>query len=650
MRSMRRHSCHKMSARRMVILDQITSLCPEPAKGHRCELPPLVGSELLGRGRAPVANHDDDGKVVKLSELASAGIRRPPGREDRPREDFGPKPPAGCSRPLYVLPAERGRVVSKDTIGAVRISCGKCFGCALTRKSMLVGRMAGEAAMSVRTVLVTLTYRDVERQGCYPFGKHPKGNGVPPERASKLLLDDVRAFRKSLVKRYGGVQYVIAGEYGSRTRRAHWHALVFFRKEHKLAPWADFPTVVPAAEKFARMTGGGIGSDAGFTYNGIEILYISPPKDFARSAGIRCVIPEWPHGHVDIRTPDHGGFGYVAKYMLKDSHAAQLDVRANRHSQKTSITSRGLGVSYVIDLGERHAEQGLEPQSGLYIVDGSKFRRGVNKGKYCRFPMTRAMRREFLNAYLRRIACDLALGVRKLYRAGGEFLNEHLDRDAQLDPRVCAAQFVRGFLAGPRSRPWRASWVEAPASAGGFLGALHRSEKPVDECSFSSWRPDPLRCWGSVIKLPQDTAGFRVAFFSRSPGGELVHSMEVDRWQDLKALFQSGEWGDIALIGHWTGSEIFALEGAAAAGHARRGLRDLETRWSPPPEQLGNRGVRSVGLPAVWDSRDPPDDPADAYPLFWRWMVDAVASFELQRFRATLEQRAVQAQLRGEVA
>ena len=44
-----------------------------------------------------------------------------------------------------------------------------------------------------------------------------------------LLTADVQKFVRSLRKAGHKVRYMIAGEYGERKGRAHWHAVLFFK-------------------------------------------------------------------------------------------------------------------------------------------------------------------------------------------------------------------------------------------------------------------------------------------------------------------------------------------------------------------------------------------------------------------------------------
>lgn len=125
-------------------------------------------------------------------------------RTDRLGEDLAG---SGCKNPLYVLPSEGARQVPKTRPGAVRISCGRCSRCAITRLNMQIGRACAQSATSAKTLMVTLTYA-------------PDDEGIDPEAAHSLNVEHARTFRKAIKNRYDTrgekVSYLIAGEYGGK--------------------------------------------------------------------------------------------------------------------------------------------------------------------------------------------------------------------------------------------------------------------------------------------------------------------------------------------------------------------------------------------------------------------------------------------------
>ena len=92
-----------------------------------------------------------------------------------------------------------------------KAACRHCLRCRRNRVDCLVGRCLAEKAVSDGVLGVTLTYK-----------------GDVPGSVT-LLTADVQKFVRSLRKAGHKVRYMIAGEYGERKGRAHWHAVLFFK-------------------------------------------------------------------------------------------------------------------------------------------------------------------------------------------------------------------------------------------------------------------------------------------------------------------------------------------------------------------------------------------------------------------------------------
>lgn len=94
----------------------------------------------------------------------------------------------------------------------LQVPCGKCVGCAADRALYWSLRIHHEASLHERNSFVTLTYQD-----------------PPPEKISK---EHLQLFFKKARHDYS-FRYFAVGEYGSKTRRPHYHAIIFgedFRK------------------------------------------------------------------------------------------------------------------------------------------------------------------------------------------------------------------------------------------------------------------------------------------------------------------------------------------------------------------------------------------------------------------------------------
>lgn len=92
----------------------------------------------------------------------------------------------------------------------VKVPCGKCVACKLERSRQWAMRLLHEASCHASSLFVTLTYDDAH---------------LPP--GETLVKRDLQLFFKRLRKACGPCRYYAVGEYGSRTFRPHYHALLF---------------------------------------------------------------------------------------------------------------------------------------------------------------------------------------------------------------------------------------------------------------------------------------------------------------------------------------------------------------------------------------------------------------------------------------
>lgn len=98
----------------------------------------------------------------------------------------------------------------KGSTFTIERRCGQCETCGLQRAAVWSARIQLEARMHPASVFVTLTYDD---------------DHLPsPPSVSK---SDLQKFFKRLRWRYGKLRYFAVGEYGDRSNRPHYHAIIF---------------------------------------------------------------------------------------------------------------------------------------------------------------------------------------------------------------------------------------------------------------------------------------------------------------------------------------------------------------------------------------------------------------------------------------
>lgn len=374
---------------------------------------------------------------------------------------------AGCQSRFWVLwDAGKRKEVAPFHPGAVEISCGKCLACQIVRRDRHVGRMVAASVTCAGTVFLTLTYA-------------PKGaDGVDPEGAKAILPEHMVAFRKSMRdshgkleprKGRGGVvvhvhrgkfQYCGAGELGELKRRVHWHIILFFDDKESIPEWVHLPQRA-ARDYLNAKRSGGMDADGSFVSCGVKCKAQYSIKK--RTDEFVAWLPEWPHGYVNIQEVGEKGPGYIAKYMMKPNKAAVLRGEGSVHNsvETYKVVSQKLGYGFIRELGNRTAKAGLG-LSAVYSVDNQRVTRGPRAGEFRTYTMTRAMKREYVNAYLQEIARQLATGERSHWVAPvtgekGDPMGARLDADAERDPRDLAERFfakLQRGKRGPSSLPW----------------------------------------------------------------------------------------------------------------------------------------------------------------------------------------------------
>lgn len=107
------------------------------------------------------------------------------------------------------------------------IPCGKCAGCRVDRSKEWANRLILEEQYSDESWFLTLTYDEEHVPRTYYYDREDEEMENPHE-ALTLHYRDFQKFMKRLRKHYGdGIRFYCAGEYGERTHRPHYHAIMF---------------------------------------------------------------------------------------------------------------------------------------------------------------------------------------------------------------------------------------------------------------------------------------------------------------------------------------------------------------------------------------------------------------------------------------
>lgn len=102
------------------------------------------------------------------------------------------------------------------------VPCGKCLACKLNKQQAMAIRCEEEYKHSACALFLTFTYNN---------DSLPMINGHPTLR-KKDMQNYLKRLRKELDLVGIKVRYVIAGEYGDKGNRPHYHALFFFSGYH----------------------------------------------------------------------------------------------------------------------------------------------------------------------------------------------------------------------------------------------------------------------------------------------------------------------------------------------------------------------------------------------------------------------------------
>ena len=204
----------------------------------------------------------------------------------------------------------------------IKLPCGRCLACMINRSKDWTNRIMLESKYHDSSYFLTLTYDD----------EHLVNNNgdplTPPELPSlykKHLQDFWKRLRSDLdYKGFNKIRYFACGEYGSKSMRPHYHAIVFGLE-------------IPDLKILKR-------SDHGDIYYTSEYL-----------ASL------WRHGYVLIGMLTPETAGYVARYCTKKLGSGDSDAYSRYNLNKEFITcSRrpGIAKQYYDEYGEDLIDSG----------------------------------------------------------------------------------------------------------------------------------------------------------------------------------------------------------------------------------------------------------------------------------------------------
>ena len=224
--------------------------------------------------------------------------------------------PAKLSDPLAY-----GGIDDLETVGRYQftVPCGKCVGCRLDYSREWANRMIIELNDNDKAIFVTLTYNN---------------NNLPLSEfgSPTLSVRDVQLFFKRLRKHFTGVRirYYIAGEYGSKTFRPHYHAIIY-----------------------------GIGLDS---FSDLRMFGYNELKDaYFTSSTLETI---WSHGFVMLSGVTYKTCAYVARYVTKKQGFNDDFIVESGALPSFNLSSRRPGI------GLLHAPEMVLSGNNMFSIDG----------------------------------------------------------------------------------------------------------------------------------------------------------------------------------------------------------------------------------------------------------------------------------------
>lgn len=126
----------------------------------------------------------------------------------------------------------------KAVVGKM-IRCGKCLGCRMDKSQEWANRCLLELQDHKSAYFLTLTYDDDH----VPISYYPDPATGEAQPALTLKKQDFQGFMKRLRFRIEPqkIRFFAAGEYGDRTQRPHYHAIIFGLELGDLVPYGKNP-------------------------------------------------------------------------------------------------------------------------------------------------------------------------------------------------------------------------------------------------------------------------------------------------------------------------------------------------------------------------------------------------------------------------
>lgn len=289
-----------------------------------------------------------------------------------------------CRRPYIRDPTGkilvRGRDMGFDSVDGIPFPCGQCLPCRINRRRVWTLRLMLERYYYEKASFVTLTYRDDD----LPVSLC-RGLPVLEKRDCQLWLKRLRKYFDR-----PGIRYYLAGEYGPRTHRPHYHVILFGVAPSELdQEWAVF--------------GGRSGGEKGMEKRTTPLSQT------------------WPYGLVHVGEVTRESIQYCAGYVTK-----KFTKKGDGYAPEFALMSRrpGIGSRAVDEVAAVLQQYNLEERTKRQLrVDGKTW----PLGRYLQGKLAEALGVDFgTDEYVQRLAqCWVQAN-----RSGTSFLEYLVQQDA----------------------------------------------------------------------------------------------------------------------------------------------------------------------------------------------------------------------------
>lgn len=213
----------------------------------------------------------------------------------------------------------------------VTVPCGKCIGCRLERSKQWASRCMHESRLWDSNYFLTLTYDDAHLpknlslvpKHLQDFWKRLRKRVFNPETAVYEEIDG----KRTLVN---GLRYFSCGEYGDKSLRPHYHAIVFN---------LEIPDLIPYKRSF----------------DGSQLWLSNWLNDI------------WGHGFCVVGSVTFDSCAYVARYVTKKMYGAKApEYYGDREPEFLRASNRpGIGLGWFLKYQDDVAQHGFVRVNGV---------------------------------------------------------------------------------------------------------------------------------------------------------------------------------------------------------------------------------------------------------------------------------------------